>query len=187
VSGISDDELADLDDEQLEALVEAEYRDSHERAIRASRAWGAAVFASPRESIRKDLKRRQREARADKIERYRLAEAKRRYEDAERQQERAEPPPALPLGLTWYAHGTLQQAVRLLAKDVSRNDVAKTTKLSPKDATRAHNLQSGDLLRLNEQRKLIVSPRVARKRGRIALRYLDGRSERWLDPHTDPP
>jgi hypothetical protein len=95
--------------------------------------------------------------------------------------------PPLPLGLNWFAHGKIQQAVKLFAAGSTRNDVATSAKLQPKDATRVRNLAAGGLLPLNEQRKLVPDPRVARAKGQIALRYLDESGQRWLDPHDDRP
>jgi hypothetical protein len=99
----------------------------------------------------------------------------------------AKPQLPLPHGLKWFTHGQIQQAVKLFAVGMTRNDVAKATGAGSKNATRVRNLIDGGLLPLNEERKLIVSPRVARQGGRLALRYLDERGERWLDPHKDPP
>jgi hypothetical protein len=41
------------------------------------------------------------------------------------------------------------------------------------------------LLRLNEQGKLVVDERVARKGSRYVLRYVDETGTRWLDPNVE--
>ena len=66
-------------------------------------------------------------------------------------------------------------------------EVARATGIQRKDATRLRNLRDGGLLSLNDRGKILVDPRVGRVGGRIALRYLDDRGEKWLDPYTDPP
>jgi hypothetical protein len=96
--------------------------------------------------------------------------------------------PSLSKDVATYAPSTIAKAVRLFEVGTTRNEVAElTARLKRPDATRVRNLWSGGLLPLNQKGKLVPSPRVARVRGRIALRYLDGAGGRWLDPKTDPP
>jgi hypothetical protein len=97
--------------------------------------------------------------------------------------------PRLPAGLQFFAHATIQRAVKLFASGTTRNDVAKRVpKLgSSHNATRVAKLSAGGLLSLNNQGKLVADGRVARRAGRIGLRYLDERSTGWLDPLTCAP
>jgi len=96
--------------------------------------------------------------------------------------------PALPRGLNDYAHGTIEKAVRAFERDASVNQVEMDPRLKPHDGTRIRNLFAGGLFRLSVDNKLVVDPRVAGlPKGRIALRYLDARRERWLDPQKAPP
>jgi hypothetical protein len=100
----------------------------------------------------------------------------------------APPPlPELPEGTNLYKRGRIKKAVKSLAKEATRKEVAAKTKLSPDDATRVSKLWDGLLLDLDDQGKLVVSARVAQVSGRIGLLYLDERGERWLNPADDRP
>jgi len=98
----------------------------------------------------------------------------------------SEPMPELPLlpqRAASFTFGTVEKAVRGFEGGRTRNEVATDARLrSPHNATRIRRLCDGGLLRLNDEGKLVVSPRVARTGQRIVLRYLDERGERWLDP-----
>jgi hypothetical protein len=97
------------------------------------------------------------------------------------------PLPELPRGTNLYKRGRIKKAVKSLAKQATRKEVAAKTKLSPGDATRVSKLWDALLLDLDDQGKLVVSARVAQVSGRIGLLYLDERGERWLNPAEDQP
>jgi hypothetical protein len=86
-----------------------------------------------------------------------------------------------------YTFGTIEKAVRLFGDRATRNEVASAAKFDPHDATRVRLMREAGLLRLNDRGKLVLDARVARVGRRLALRYLDERGERWLDPIKNPP
>jgi hypothetical protein len=152
--------------------AEIQTYEEHEKAVQAP---GLIVVPYPPEDFPRPLvPKRNEQAFASLVAAALLAE-----------ETMSKPRPALPRGLKWFAHGKLQEAVRQFDSGKTRNDVAK--KVGSKDATRVRNLIDGGLLPLSKERKLIVSPRVARQGGRFALRYLDESGEHWLDPHDEPP
>jgi hypothetical protein len=95
--------------------------------------------------------------------------------------------PSLPTGIADYAPGTLERAVKGFARDQTRGDVSRGgRKLPPPDARRVRLMfRVLGLLRLNEQGKLVVDERVARKGSRYVLRYVDETGTRWLDPNVE--
>lgn len=84
-----------------------------------------------------------------------------------------------------FTHASLEKAVKSFDADGTRGDVVRDAKLSPHDARRVRLMRGVHLLRLNADRKLVVSERVARKGSRYVLRYLDESGTRWLDPNVE--
>jgi hypothetical protein len=96
-------------------------------------------------------------------------------------------PSALPLlrgesQLGWYTHGHLQGAARRLDRHEPVNEVAARTRLTPDDARRVRLLLERELASVSGG-QLAFHVTLARKGDRYALRYLDERGERWLDPN----
>jgi hypothetical protein len=84
--------------------------------------------------------------------------------------------------LGWYTHGHLQGAARRLDRDAPVNEVAARTRLTPDDARRLRLLLERELASVSGG-QLVFHVTLARKRDLYALRYLDERGERWLDPN----
>lgn len=152
------------------------------------------MFVGSRDTIRKRLQRERREkqeAELRKAEARRLeleiGELERRAAEQTDPQHEARLLPDLPLQLDSFAHGKILRAVRLADSDVGRNEVARGAKLTPQNATRVRRMTAAGLFSLNERGKLVVDARVAQVGGRIALRYLSERGERWLDPYFVSP
>lgn len=197
--------VANLDRrEEIEVAFEYDEREGMRRAF-ASGGDGILVAHAPRgrKWLEPRVHRLLQEER-DALRRAEEDELRRRQLERERTAARGDegaapivpalrPPLPNPTQLRSYTHGTIEKAVKQLAKDGTLGDVIRGSgrvKMSPPDARRVRALWLGALFRFNADGKLLVDGRVARDpkdAKRYVLRYLDAVSTAWLDPKTEPP